>query len=254
MEFDGRVALVTGGASGIGRATAEAFSREGAAVMVADLDDVGGAATVAMIERSGGRASFIRTDVANAAAVETMVKATVDAFGGLDFAFNNAGFDQARGTVVDLPVDAFDKTLSINLRAVFLCMKYQIPAMQARGGGAIVNTSSGLGLFALPSTAAYVASKHGVIGLSKSAAVDFGPDNIRVNVLAPGKTETPMLMASAARAGIDMAQTCGTMPLRRLGQPMEQAEAVIWLCSDKSSFVTGTTMVVDGGTSVVRAG
>lgn len=253
MEFEGRVAIVTGGASGIGRASAEAFAERGAAVMVADLDPQGGAETVERICALGGKAAFVHTDVTYAEAVEAMVAATVEAFGGLDFAFNNAGFDQARGTVVDLPVEAFDKTISVNLRAVFLCMKYQIPAMRARGGGAIVNTSSGLGLFALPQTTAYVASKHAVIGLSKAAAVDFGPENIRVNILAPGKTETPMLMASAARAGIDMAQTCGTMPLRRIGKAEEQAQAVIWLCSPKSSFVTGMTMIVDGGSSVIRA-
>lgn len=252
-EFADKVAVITGGASGIGRAAAIAFARDGARVLVADIGEEGGRETVALIRDGGGEAAFVKADVSIAADVAAMVERAVDEFGGLDIAFNNAGYDGARGTVIDLSEEDFDRSVAINLKSVFLCMKFEIPEMLKRGGGAIVNTSSGLGMFALPRTAAYASTKHGVIGLGKAAAVDFGPYGIRINTLAPGKTATPMLLASAQRAGVDINQTCGTMPLRRPGRPEEQADAVVWLCSSQSSFVTGATIVVDGGSTAVRA-
>ena len=252
MEFTGKAGIVTGGASGIGRAAAIAFAREGASVLIADIDATGGDETAAMIREAGGVARFLHTDVSRDDAVGAMVADAVAHFGGLDFAFNNAGSNGMPGSVVDVSEEDFDRAFALNVKSVFLCMKHEIPAMVRRGGGAIVNTASGLGLAAVPDRAAYVTTKHAVIGLTKAAAVDFGAHGIRVNTLAPGMTETPMLQRSVQHSGAQQAAISHRMPLGRFGTAEEQAEAALWLCSPRASFVTGATMVVDGGTSAVR--
>lgn len=252
MMHAGKVAIVTGGATGIGRETALAFAREGARVLIADINEADGESVAAAIRDQGGEALFVRTDVTVSADVRAMVAAAVAHFGGLDIAFNNAGALGPIGSVADLDEDAWHAIMALNVTSVFLCMKYQAPAMIARGGGAIVNTSSGMGLFALPNVAGYVASKHAVIGLTKSAAIDFGVHGIRVNALLPGKTLTELTRKSYERLNLDLDDVARKVPLHKLGMPRDQAEAVIWLCSDKSSFVTGMSMIVDGGEAVLR--
>ena len=252
MLHKDKVAIVTGGASGIGRATALAFAGEGAKVVIADLNTGGGETVVAEIHAAGGVAIFIRTDVTISADVQAMVNCAVNTFGGLDIAFNNAGTPGANGTVVDLDEAEWRRTMAINVDSVFFGMKYQIPAMIARGGGAIVHTASGMGLFALPNVSGYIASKHAVMGLTKSAAVDFGPSKIRVNALCPGKTLTPMMRAQGEALNIRLEDIAARAPLRRLGEAEDQAEAVVWICSEKASFITGLALIVDGGEAVLR--
>lgn len=252
MLHKDKVAIVTGGSSGIGRATAIAFAREGAKVVIADLNDDGGEAVCKTIREQGGEATFVHTDVTVSADVQNMVNTAVNTYGGLDIAFNNAGHSGWNHTIVDMSEDEWERIMAINSTSVFLCLKYEIPHMIARGGGAIVNTSSGMGLFALPKVAGYIASKHAVLGLTKSAALDFGPQKVRVNALLPGKTDTGMMSASRDALKLNMDDVVGRMPLKRLGLPEDQAEAVIWLCSDKASFISGLSLIVDGGEAIVR--
>lgn len=240
----GKVALVTGAASGIGRATALAFAGSGARVMVSDVSDEGGAETVALIAQAGGEAAFHRCDVSKAAEVKTLVARTVEAFGRLDYAHNNAGVNSMTRSEWD--DDVWDWAIGINLTGVMLCMREQIPAMLANGGGAIVNTSSINGLTGNPSQPAYVASKHGVIGLTRMAALKHARDNIRVNAVCPGVIETAMTAQAAAMPEIKAIME-GMTPMGRMGRPEEIAAAVVWLCSDQASFVTGHPMVIDGG-------
>jgi NAD(P)-dependent dehydrogenase (short-subunit alcohol dehydrogenase family) len=252
MLHAGKVAIVTGGSTGIGRAASLAFAREGAAVVIGDINDADGELTAQMIRDAGGKARFVHTDVTKSTDVQAMVACAVDEYGGLDTAFNNAGVNHPIGTVETVSEEDWNRAVAINMTSIYLCMKYEIPVMRQRGGGAIVNTSSGMGLFALPGVAAYVATKHAVIGLTKSAAIDFGPENIRVNALLPGKTLTELTRRSYANLGLDLDQVAGGLPLRRLGLPQDQAEAVVWLCSDRAAFVTGLSLIVDGGEAAQR--
>jgi NAD(P)-dependent dehydrogenase (short-subunit alcohol dehydrogenase family) len=250
--LDGKVALVTGGASGIGRATAVAMAREGARVAVSDLSKQGIEATVALINAAGGQGIAIAGDVAAEADVANMVARTVSAFGRIDCAFNNAG---VAGRSVgppgqrthELAQSSVAKMLSINLMGVFLCLKHELTQMLAQGeGGAIVNTASIAGLIGLATSAHYVAAKHGVVGLTKSAAIEYAQDGIRVNCVNPGYIRTPMTKETMEER---FDEIMAKVPVKRLGVPEEIAEAVVWMCSDKASFMTGASHVVDGGYS-----
>lgn len=244
----GKVALITGAASGIGRATALAFAQSGAKVMVSDVAEEGGAETVAQIAAAGGEAAFQRCDVSKADQVKALVARTVEAFGRLDFAHNNAGVNSMTRSEWDDEVWGW--AIGINLTGVMLCMREEIPAMLANGGGAIVNTSSINGLTGNPTQPAYVASKHGVIGLTRMAALRHAKDNIRVNAVCPGVIETAMTAAVAANPEIKAIME-GMTPMGRMGRPEEIAAAVVWMCSDEASFMTGHPLVVDGGAIAV---
>jgi len=247
-DFEGKVALVTGGGSGIGRAAAVLFAARGARIVVADLDAEGGAGTVKEIESAGGTATFVRTDVADPLQVSAMVAAAVDAYGRLDVALNNAGLPSTYAALADQTLADWDRTLAVNLTSVFLSMQAEIPVMLETGGGAIVNTSSAAGLMGFANLPAYVASKHGVIGLTKSVALEFARKGVRVNAVCPGTIRTQMLEGFTG-GNEEALQGMGRMqPIGRLGTPAEVAEAIVWLCSDAASFVTGHAMAVDGGT------
>jgi NAD(P)-dependent dehydrogenase (short-subunit alcohol dehydrogenase family) len=245
--FTGKVALVTGASSGIGRAAALAFAREGAKVVAADVTVEGGEETASMIKKTGGEALFVKTNVANASEVEAMVNAAVSTFGRLDCAYNNAGISGKSQSIVDNTEENWDRIIAINLKGVWLCMKYEIPAMLKTGGGAIVNTASDAGLVGVKRLGAYVASKHGVVGLTKTAALECAKNGIRVNAVCPGPIETPMLMKGTDRFPEMIPKMVKAQPNGRLGQPEEIAEAAVWLCSEAASFVTGLAMPVDGG-------
>jgi len=243
----GKVALVTGGSSGIGRATALTFAREGAKVVVADVLVDGGEETVRLIKEAGGEAIFVKTDMTNPADIEAMVQKTVATYGRIDCAHNNAGIEGAMGRTADYKETDWDRVMQINLTGVWLCMKYEIPEMLKQGGGAIVNTASDAGLLGVPQMPAYVASKHGVVGLTKTAALEYAKAGIRVNAVCPGVIKTPMVdRITGQRAGRAERMTAAE-PVGRMGKPEEIAAAVVWLCSDSASFVTGLPMAVDGG-------
>ena len=246
-RLEGKVSLVTGGGSGIGRASALAFAREGAKVVIADVSVAGGEETVQMVKKAGGEAIFIKTDVTKAAEVERLINKAIKTYGRLDCAHNNAGIGSTPGVyTADYTEEEWDRVIGANLKGVWLCMKYEIPQMLKQGGGAIVNTSSMFGLVAGPGMSAYIASKHGIVGLTRAAALDYAKGGIRVNAVCPGPTNTPMLQRTAAADPEGEAQR-GTTPLGRIGTPEEQANAAVWLCSDEASFVTGLIMAVDGG-------
>jgi NAD(P)-dependent dehydrogenase (short-subunit alcohol dehydrogenase family) len=245
--LEGKVAVVTGAAMGIGRASAEVFAREGAKVVVADIDVDGGHDTVALIEAAGGEASFIRTDVSDRAEVGAMVQHAVDTYGGLDCAHNNAGIAAPLAKLADYPDDGWDRTLAVMLTGVYHCMKAEIPRMLERGGGAIVNTASGVGLVGYPGQAAYTASKHGVLGLTKVAALDYGPQGVRVNAICPGTARTPMVDDAVRRDPSIDAYLKTLHPIGRIAEAAEIAEAAVWLCTPAASFVLGVALPVDGG-------
>jgi len=240
----GKVALVTGSSSGIGRASALAFAREGAQVVVSDVSVAGGEETVRLIQQAAGEAVFVKADVSQPAEVEALIAKTVETYGRLDCAHNNAGIAGRTARVADDTEENWDQILAINLKGVWLCMKYEIPAMLQHGGGAIVNTASDAGLIGLRRAGAYVASKHGVVGLTKTAALEYAKAGIRVNAVCPGPIDTPMLQQASGRV---IEQMAAAQPNGRLGKPEEIAEAAMWLCSGAASFVTGHPMPVDGG-------
>jgi NAD(P)-dependent dehydrogenase (short-subunit alcohol dehydrogenase family) len=241
-----KVALITGGASGIGRATAQVFAREGAKVAIADMDTIQGEEVAHQICTSGGEAIFVQTDVSKASDIETLVQKTVDTFGQLDCAFNNAGIFGRSALLADFTEDDWDQLININLKGVWLCMKYEIPHMLKRGG-AIVNASSVSGLVGSKSSPLYAASKHGVTGLTRTAALQYADKNIRVNCTCPGAIHTPMLEHIFSHNPANREKYTAAAPLGRLAKPEEVAEAVAWLCSDASSYITGVALPIDGG-------
>lgn len=243
--FKNKVAIVTGGSSGIGRATAVAFAKKGAKVAVVDW--IENNETVNLIKEFGSEAIFIKCDVSKTADVKAMVAKTIAAFGRLDYAFNNAGIEGASAPTQDCTEENWDKTIGINLKGIWLCMKYEIPEILKQGKGAIVNCSSVAGLVGFSGLPAYVASKHGVIGLTKTAALEYATLGIRVNVVCPGVIQTPMIDRLTGKTKEAIEQFTGLEPLGRFGLPEEIAHAVVWLCSDEASFVTGHAMAVDGG-------
>ena len=247
-RLEGKVALVTGGGSGIGKASALAFAREGARVVVADVAVDSGQATLRAIESACGHTIFVRADVSQRTDVETMINNTIDVYGQLDCAFNNAGIEGAVGVPIsDYAEDNWDHVIDINLKGVWLCMKYELAHMLKQGGGAIVNTASVAGLVGGTFGAAYYASKHGVVGLTKAAAIEYSKSAIRVNAVCPGVIRTEMAERLLSdNQEIESAIT-SQHPLGRLGTPDEVAEAVVWLCSDAASFITGQALAVDGG-------
>lgn len=246
-SLENKVALVTGGSSGIGRASALLFAREGAKVVVADINIDGGEETVKMIGKTSGESIFVRTDVTSATQVEALVNKSVETYGRLDCAHNNAGVEESPArTTADCDEKDWDRITGINLKGVWLCMKYEIPQMLRQGSGAIVNTSSIFGLVGLAKRPAYAASKHGVIGITKVAALDYASAGIRINAVCPGVIDTPMVKRLWANSPGTKQQTTN-QPTGRLGTAEEVAEAVVWLCSDAASYVTGYSMSVDGG-------
>ncbi len=246
-RLDNKIALVTGAGSGIGRATALVFAREGAKVVVSDIVVEGGQETVQQIGAAGGEAIFVKADVSQAADVEALIAQTVETYGRLDCAFNNAGIEGGVKPTIDCTEEEFDRTIAVNLTGVWLCMKYEIQQMLSQGGGTIVNTASAAGLVGFPGLPDYVASKHGVVGLTKTAALEYAKSGIRVNAVCPGVIQTPMVERGAQLSpGFDELAV-SMEPVGRFGQPSEVGEAVVWLCSDAASFVTGIPMQVDGG-------
>ena len=250
QDFTGKVAFVTGAGSGIGRAAALAFARAGASVVAADIAGQNGEETAHLIEAAGGRALAVTCDVTQATDVQAALDQTIATFGRLDCAFNNAGVEQRNAAVADFEEGEWNRIMDVNLRGIFLCMKYQIPLLLKQGGGAIVNTSSGAGVIGIKGGAAYAAAKHGVIGLTKSAALDYAAQGIRINAVAPGYIATPMMERFTGGTDQGREQVVSEEPIGRMGQPEEVAEAALWLCSDAASFLVGHALVVDGGQTI----
>ncbi len=245
-EFEGKVALVTGAASGIGESIAHLYAKCGAKVVVSDIDDAGGQANVDTIEKAGGEAIYVHADVSNPDDCMRLIGQVLARYDRLDFACNNAGIGGEQNPVAELSVESWNRTLAINLSGVFYCMRYEIRAMLRNGGGSIVNMASILGQVGFAGAAAYVSAKHGVVGLTQTAALEYGKSGIRVNAVGPAFIRTPMIEAVTNDPGAAQALTAAH-PLGRLGQPEEVAELVLWLSSDKASFVTGTYYPIDGG-------
>lgn len=251
-SLENKVALVTGASSGIGRAAALLFAREGAKVILANRRSEDGDETARMVRKAGGEALFVKTDVAERADIEALIRKAVDTYGRLDCAFNNAGIEGESANTIECTEENFDEIIRINLKGVWLCMKYEIQQMLKQGGGVIVNNASIVGMIALPTYPAYCASKGGVIQLTRTAAVEYARSGIRVNAVCPGGVSTAMTDRIFAAWGIPEPQKQAEMidrlvPMNRMGVPEEIAQAVAWMCSDAASYVTGHTMVVDGG-------
>lgn len=246
-EFDGKVALITGAAAGIGATTAILFASKGVRVVVSDIDSTGGEQTVEAIKAQGGTAIFVKADVSQEADVKALVDQTLRQFNRLDYAFNNAGIEGPQAPTAAVATEDFDRIIAINLRGVWLSMKYEIPPMLSQGGGAIVNMSSIAGVVGSPGVPAYVASKHGVVGLTKNAALEYSKQGLRVNAVCPAVIDTPMIERFTKGDEQNRQQMSAMHPVGRMGTAEEVANAVIWLCSDKASFVTGHIMPVDGG-------
>jgi NAD(P)-dependent dehydrogenase (short-subunit alcohol dehydrogenase family) len=249
-EFAGKVAFITGAGSGIGRATALAFADRGAAVAIADVSAEASRGVAEEIVRTGGQALGLACDVTVSGDVQTALRHTAEAFGRLDFAFNNAGIEQPPTPLADITEDQWQRVLDIDLRGVFLCMKYEIPLILAAGGGAIINTSSGAGVKGFLGGGAYGAAKHGVIGLTRCAALDYAAANVRVNAICPGIIETPMMDRFSGGTPEGRERVIDQEPVGRMGRPEEIASAVMWLCSDNAAFTVGHALVVDGGQTV----
>ncbi|KTC77253.1 Levodione reductase [Legionella bozemanae] len=249
-KFSEKVAFITGAGTGIGRAAALAFAREGAKVIATGLSDKNVQETANLVKKSGGTALPINCDVTNEEEIISALDQTIKTFGRLDFAFNNAGIEQPLKPVIDITLKEWDQLLAVNLKGVFLCMKHQIPLLLKQGGGVIVNTSSGAGVKGFRGQAAYAATKHGLIGLTKSAALDYADANIRINAVCPGIIETPMMDRFTEGTNEGRQRVIAQEPVGRMGKPEEIAETVIWLCSDAGAFTVGAAIVVDGGQTI----
>jgi NAD(P)-dependent dehydrogenase (short-subunit alcohol dehydrogenase family) len=249
-SFDGKVALITGAANGIGEATARGFASRGASVLLADIDAELGESVAARITAEGGTASFIRTDVSNSVEVKAMVDAAVERYGRLDFAHNNAGIVGGGATVVDMPEETWNQGIAVMLTGVFLGLKYEIPKMLEGGGGAIVNTSSGAGIVGFPTMANYVAAKHGVIGLTKTAALEYASSGVRINAICPGTARSKMVSEWIGGDPAQEAEVAALHPIGRIAEAEEIANGVLWLCSDAAAFMIGHAMVMDGGFTI----
>ena len=250
LNFSNKVIFVTGAGTGIGRATAVTFARAGARVVAVGRTDSSLQETTRQIEAIGGEALAIRCDVTHTDEIKAALDQTISRFGRLDFAFNNAGAEQPSTAASDISEDEWDRVLDVNLRAVFVCMKHQIPLLRKQGGGVIVNTSSGAGVKGFPGQAAYCAAKHGLIGLTRAAALDYAKDNIRVNAVCPGIIDTPRMERFTGGTPEGRAGAIAQEPVGRPGNSEEIANTVLWLCSDMSGFVVGASIVVDGGQTV----
>ncbi|MBS2030812.1 MAG: SDR family oxidoreductase [Deltaproteobacteria bacterium] len=249
--LSGKAALVTGGGAGIGRATALAFAREGVQVVVSDIDAKGGETTVEQIRAAGGKATFIRCDVTRDAEVKALLEGTLAAYGRLDYAFNNAGIEIEKGKLADGEESEFDAIMAVNVKGVWLCMKHELPIMVAQGGGAIVNTSSVAGLLAAPKMSIYAASKHAVLGLTRSAAIEYAKKNVRINAVCPAVIDTDMFRR-AYEADPKKAEFAASIhPVGRVGRVEEVAAAALYLCSDNAGFTTGVALPVDGGATAI---
>lgn len=245
--MESRVTLITGASAGIGRSTALAFAARGDRVVVSDVDAGGGEETVALIRGRGGEAVFVPADVSQPEEVEALVTRTMAMFGRLDYAFNNAGIEGEIASTADCSLENWDRVLSVNLRGAWLCMKYEIPAMLRTGGGSIVNCASVAGLVGFRGSPAYAASKHGMVGLTRTAALEYAAQGVRVNAVCPGVIHTAMIDRVTGESADAEAQLVALEPMGRMGRPEEIADSVIWLCSDRASFVTGQAIAVDGG-------
>jgi len=246
MDFKGKVAVVTGASSGIGKSVSELYARQGATVVLSDINQELGEKTTDGIRKAGGEATFVRADVSEPSDCEDMVKATLDKYGRLDFACNNAGIGGDQEPTADYSIEAWEKTIAVNLSGVFYCMKYEIPAMLKSGSGSIINMASILGRVGFSGAVGYVAAKHGVLGLTKNAAMEYASQGIRVNVVGPGFISTPLIQDLENNPEIN-SMLISLHPIGRLGKPEEVAELVIWLSSAYASFVTGAYIPVDGG-------
>ncbi len=252
--LDNKVALVTGAARGLGRAMALKFAKEGAKVVVVDINREGGEETVKLIKTDGGDATFTAANVSSSSDVQAMVQAAVNAYGGLDCAVNNAAIDVGPHPVAEIPEEEWNKSIAVNLTGVFLCMKYEISAMLKRGSGAIVNIGSGPGNWGVPGISWYIAAKNGMIGLTKSAALEYGARGIRINMVGPGIMWTPLLREAAQKSPQHIQAMNSMVPIGRLAEPEEVAEAAVWLCTPAASYIVGHTLVVDGGATAGSMG